>query len=349
VTGLELMTNLAFTTEIRVESAAYGRRGEAKFCLEIFRLELIVPADAGGSAVSQDFDRGLGTFVLGPDQEKLPTVRECHGVGFDNFVGHMIIGQVGLESLNDRLVIWFSPGGRFGGSPNYRGSGTRREDQPETMRFSRDNSLIEDGVFEARPRQMCHRLIHISGVIKYSDDCSHQSRYEAAIVAKPVSVARYFTLAIRARIRRRCTDGKMHRKLVKKTWQILANYRRSEVWAILGSIYLVVQRPENQPLTNRRLTPRKDLYQPTEDVRLHPSIRVSLCARISFRKSFFISALPPQDRIASLLPFALDICSLILRPFVGGSRKSRNPESEQTVHGHNILAFWTMCRLFLQT
>jgi hypothetical protein len=62
------------------------------------------------------------------------------------------------------------------------------------MGFSSDNPFIEDGVFEAGPRQARNRLIDITGVIKYGDDRSHQSRYGAAIVTKRVCVARYFAL-----------------------------------------------------------------------------------------------------------------------------------------------------------
>ena len=122
-------------------------------------------------------------------------MRECHGVGFNCFVGQAIIGQMGFESLDDSLVIWFSMGGCFGCSPNLRRSETGRKDEPETMPFSSNNPLIEDGVFEASPRQARNRLIHITGIVKYGDDRSHQSRYGPAIVTKRVSVARYFRLS----------------------------------------------------------------------------------------------------------------------------------------------------------
>ena len=141
---------------------------------DLFVWQLVVPADARGAAVSQNIAGCLGAFVLGFDQQELPTMRERHGVGFDNFVGQAIVGQMGLKSLDDSLVIWFSTGGRFGCSPNLRRSETGRKDQPETMRFSSDNPLIENGVFEASPRQTRNRLIHITGVVKYGDDRSHR-------------------------------------------------------------------------------------------------------------------------------------------------------------------------------
>jgi hypothetical protein len=122
-------------------------------------------------------------------------MRKGHGVGFYGFVGQAIIGQMGFKSLDNSLVIWFSPGGRFGCSPNLRRAETRREDQPETMRFSSDNPLIKNGIFEASPRQTRNRLIHITGVVKYGDNRSHESRYGEAIVTKRVSVARYFRLS----------------------------------------------------------------------------------------------------------------------------------------------------------
>jgi hypothetical protein len=71
------------------------------------------------------------------------------------------------------------------------------------MRFASNNPLIEDGVFEAGPPQARHRLINITGIVKYGDDRSHQSRYGPAIVTKRLSVARYFALAERARRSRR--------------------------------------------------------------------------------------------------------------------------------------------------
>jgi len=75
------------------------------------------------------------------------------------------------------------------------------------MRLSRDNPLIEDRVFEAGPRQARNRLIHITSIVKYSDNRSHQSRYGAAMVAQRVSVARYFTLAYT-----HAHPSKMHRR-----------------------------------------------------------------------------------------------------------------------------------------
>ena len=169
-----------------------------KACVRNFAVNSVVPAYARGAAISQNIDGRLGTFVLGFDQQELPAMRERHGVGFDNFVGQAIVGQMGLKGPNDSLMIWLTMRGCFGRSPNRRRSRTRSEDQPETMPFSSNNPLIEDAVFEAGPRQARNRLIHITGIVKYGDDRSHQSRYGAAIVTKRMSVARYFALAERA-------------------------------------------------------------------------------------------------------------------------------------------------------
>ena len=187
--------------------------------------QLVVSAYACGAAVSQNIDGGLGTFVPGFDQQELPTMRESHRVRFDNFVGQAIVGQMGLKGPNDRLMIWLTMRGCFGRSPNRRRSETWSEDEPETMRFASNNPLIEDGVFEAGPRQARNRLIHITGIVKYGDDRSHQSRYGPAIVTKRVSVARYFALAGRARRRRRKfrDDHAKERKETKLSLAIYTN------------------------------------------------------------------------------------------------------------------------------
>ena len=170
---------------------------------KIMDIRLVVSGDARCVAVLQDFHRCLGALVLGSDQQELPTMRESHRVRFDNFVGQAIVGQMGLKGPNDRLMIWLTMRGCFGRSPNRRRSETWSEDEPETMRFASNNPLIEDGVFEAGPRQARNRLIHITGIVKYGDDRSHQSRYGPAIVTKRVSVARYFAFAEHAWRRRR--------------------------------------------------------------------------------------------------------------------------------------------------
>ena len=66
------------------------------------------------------------TFLLGFNQQEFPAMRECHGVGFDDFVGQVIIGQMRLKSLDNSLVTWFSPGGCFRCSPNLGCSRNRR-------------------------------------------------------------------------------------------------------------------------------------------------------------------------------------------------------------------------------
>ena len=46
----------------------------------------------------------LGEMGIGLDQDKFAVVVERHGVGMDCIGGHMIIGKVGLESLDDRVL-----------------------------------------------------------------------------------------------------------------------------------------------------------------------------------------------------------------------------------------------------
>ena len=52
----------------------------------------------------QDFHRLLGAMGIGLDQDKFAVVVERHGVGMDDIGRHMIVGKVGLESLDDRVL-----------------------------------------------------------------------------------------------------------------------------------------------------------------------------------------------------------------------------------------------------
>jgi hypothetical protein len=139
-------------------------------------IRLVVSGHARCVAILQDLHRCLGALILGSDQQELPTMRKSHRVRFDNFVGQAIVGQMGLKGPNDRLMIWLTMRSCFGRSPNHRRSRTWSKDEPQTMPFSSNNPLIENAVFEAGARQARHRLIHITGVVKYGDDRSRQSQ-----------------------------------------------------------------------------------------------------------------------------------------------------------------------------
>ena len=134
---------------------------------------LVVPGRSRGAAVSQNLDGFLGTFVLGSHQQKLAAMRECHRVGLNNFIWQPIVGQMGLECPDDGLVIWFTTGGCFGRPPNDRRRRTWRKDHAKAMRFSSDNSFVENGVLEADARQAGNRLIHVTGIVKNGDNCCH--------------------------------------------------------------------------------------------------------------------------------------------------------------------------------
>ena len=129
------------TAACQMPLGSTNRRGaeesrEGLRCDLLFQ-QLVVPAYARGAAVSQNFDGCLGTFVLGSDQQELPAMRESHRVGFDNFVGQAIVGQMGLKGPNDRLMIWLTMGGCFGRSPN------RRRSRNLERRRARDYALLQ--------------------------------------------------------------------------------------------------------------------------------------------------------------------------------------------------------------
>jgi hypothetical protein len=69
---------------------------------------LIVFRYARGPGVPQNFDRHLDAFVLGFEQHELTAMRKGCGVCFNHSVGQVIIGQMGFESPNNRLMVWLA-------------------------------------------------------------------------------------------------------------------------------------------------------------------------------------------------------------------------------------------------
>jgi hypothetical protein len=74
------------------------------------------------------------------------------------------------------------------------------------MRFSSDDPLIEDGIFEPGAPQACHRLVHITGIVKDGDNRSHQA-LQGGDGDKAGSSGKIFRLSFT-----RVHPGKMHRR-----------------------------------------------------------------------------------------------------------------------------------------
>jgi hypothetical protein len=139
-----------------------------------------MPVHLCRARVPQDFHGLFSALRFRFDKNKLAIVIKVHGVSADHVGRQVIIGKMGFEGLDDRvlgMLSRLSSPFRFGvAAPCRRRTIPRRKDRGSaTTRLSPHDSLIINCVFKPRASQSLDGFFQVESVVEYPHDSCHMS------------------------------------------------------------------------------------------------------------------------------------------------------------------------------